>query len=58
MVKEGATLVTINIDKKVKDEAIELFSELGLTMSSAFNIFLRQCIIEGGLPFEIKKKQE
>lgn len=58
MVKKDSTLVTINVDKKVKDDAMELFNELGLTMSSAFNMFLRQCIIEGGLPFEIKKKQE
>ena len=32
----------IRIDKEVKKEANELFDDLGLDMSSAVNIFLRQ----------------
>ena len=44
----------IRIDSKVKAEANELFSELGIDMSSAVNIFLRQCILHGGLPFKVE----
>ena len=44
----------IRIDSNVKTEANELFKELGIDMSSAVNIFLRQCILHGGLPFKVE----
>jgi len=53
-----ATLPTqIRIDEEVKKQAIELFGKLGLDISSAVNIFLRQSILQGGLPFEVKVPQ-
>ena len=49
-----ATVPTqVRIDEKLKKQATELFSQLGMDMSSAMNIFLRQCIMRGGLPFEV-----
>lgn len=47
----------ICIDSHVKKQANELFSELGMDMSSAVNIFLRQCIMRGGLPFKVEVPQ-
>lgn len=47
----------IRIDQNVKQEAAELFAMLGIDMSSAVNMFLRQCIIHGGLPFDVKIPQ-
>ena len=47
----------IRIDSGVKKQANELFNELGLDMSSAVNIFLRQCIMRGGLPFKVEVPQ-
>ena len=47
----------IRIDVTVKKQANELFSELGLDMSGAVNIFLRQCILRGGLPFKVEIPQ-
>ena len=44
----------IRIDSNVKTEANELFKNLGIDMSSAVNIFLRQCILNGGLPFKVE----
>ena len=44
----------IRIDSKVKEQANVLFADLGLDMSSAVNIFLRQCILRGGLPFNVE----
>ena len=50
-----ATIPTqIRIDSKVKEQAASLFSELGMDISSAVNIFLRQCILRGGLPFPVE----
>lgn len=43
--------VTIRIDDNLKKEADELFAELGITLSGGINLFLRQCLREGGLPF-------
>ena len=50
-----ATVPTqIRIDSNIKQQATELFSSLGMDMSSAVNIFLRQCILRGGLPFSVE----
>lgn len=45
------TNVTIRIDDELKAEADELFADLGLSLSGAISVFLRQCVREGGLPF-------
>jgi len=47
----------IRIDKSVKEQACTLFNELGLDLSGAVNIFLRQCILHEGLPFPVEKPQ-
>lgn len=49
-----ATVPTqVRIDENLKKQATELFSQLGIDMSSAMNIFLRQCVMRGGLPFDV-----
>lgn len=49
-----ATVPTqVRIDEGLKKQATELFAQLGMDMSSAMNIFLRQCVMRGGLPFEV-----
>jgi len=45
--------VSFRIDADIKKQADELFAELGLNMTTAFNIFLRQSIREGRIPFDI-----
>lgn len=46
--------MNIRINKVVKQEAQQIFSDLGLDMTTAINIFLRQVIITRGIPFELK----
>ena len=41
-------------DKAIKDQAEEIFNELGLNMTTAVNMFLRTAIREHGIPFELK----
>ncbi len=48
------TNLNIRTDKQVKAQAEMLFETLGLNMSTAVNIFLRQAIREKGIPFEVK----
>ena len=50
----ATTPTQIRIDTTVKEQATILFAELGMDMSSAVNIFLRQCILHGGLPFSVE----
>lgn len=44
----------IRIDADIKKQATDLFNDLGLDMSSAVNLFLHQCVLRGGLPFNIE----
>jgi len=52
------TNLNIRINKDLKERAEAFFSELGLNMSSAFNIFIRQALREGKIPFEISLANE
>jgi len=47
------TNLNIRIDKDLKEQAEVFFNELGLNMSSAFNIFIRQSLRQGKIPFEL-----
>lgn len=49
------TTINVKVEENVKKQALELFEELGLDMSTAMNLFLKQSIRYGGIPFEIKK---
>ena len=50
----NTTNVTIRMDADLKAQAEELFAELGMNLTTAFNVFVRQSLRQGGLPFEIK----
>ena len=50
----AATNLNIRSDKDIKEQAEQIFSELGLNMTTAINIFLRTAIREHGLPFPLK----
>ena len=53
-----ATVPTqVTIDENLKKQASELFAQLGMDMSGAMNIFLRQCVLRGGLPFSVELPQ-
>lgn len=48
------TSMTIRMNREVKQEAQALFAALGMDMTTAINVFLRQAIRFGGFPFEVK----
>ena len=50
----ATTPTQIRIDADIKKQATALFNELGLDMSSAVNLFLHQCVLRGGLPFNVE----
>lgn len=45
--------ISIRMDAELKAQADVLFAELGMNMSTAFNIFVRQALREGKIPFNI-----
>ncbi len=45
--------INIRMDDGLKEKADILFSELGMNISTAFNIFIRQAVRQGGIPFDI-----
>jgi DNA-damage-inducible protein J len=47
------TNLSIRMDKALKEQAEILFSELGMNMTTALNIFVRQAVRQGKIPFEI-----
>ena len=47
--------VTLRVDDELKKQADALFAELGLNLTTAFNIFLRQSVREQQLPFQVSK---
>ena len=48
---------TIRIEPEVKKEATVILDELGLSMSTAVNAFLKALVREGGMPFEMMVKK-
>jgi DNA-damage-inducible protein J len=50
----ATTNVNVRVDSELKKKAEQLYSELGLNMSTAMNIFLKQSVRYGGIPFELR----
>jgi len=48
--------VTMRIDRNVKEAAEQLFSRLGLNMTTAVGLFLRKAISEDAIPFVVSAK--
>jgi len=47
------TNLNIRMDSRTKKEAEELFAELGLNFTTAFNVFVKQCLRTRSIPFAI-----
>jgi len=45
--------VTIRLDRDVKERAEQMFEDLGMSLSTAINVFVRQSLRHGGVPFEL-----
>lgn len=51
------TNVTIRMDKDLKTEADNLFEDLGINFSTAINMFIKKCVREDRIPFEISRQK-
>ncbi|MGB4406077.1 MAG: type II toxin-antitoxin system RelB/DinJ family antitoxin [Sphaerochaeta sp.] len=57
MVVKADTSMTIRMKREVKQKAQLIFADLGMDMSTAINVFLRQAINHNGFPFEVVLKE-
>ena len=48
------TSMSIRLDSEVKEQAQQVFNSLGMDMTTAINIFLRQAIQYQGLSFDVR----
>ena len=53
MAKSNTSNISIRMDSNLKAAAEKLYEELGMNLSTAFNIFVRQSLRERGIPFKI-----
>lgn len=51
----AATNIQVRIDPALKAEAEQLFSDIGLDMPTAIRLFLKQSVINNGIPFSLER---
>lgn len=47
------SVISVRVDEDTKLNAEDIFKDMGLNMSVAVNLFLKQVIRTGGIPFEV-----
>jgi DNA-damage-inducible protein J len=50
--------ISISIDDGLKEQAESLFSKLGMDMSMAISIFLRQTVRQGKIPVDVSEEND
>jgi DNA-damage-inducible protein J len=56
--KMAQTNINIRMDAVLKKQAESLFAEMGINMTTAFNIFVRQSVRQRKIPFEISAEND
>ena len=50
----ASTNFSVRMDSEIKKQCEALYGELGMSLTTAINVFLRQSLRAGGLPFEVR----
>ena len=53
----STTNFSVRMDSDIKKQCETLYSELGMNLTTAINVFLRQSLRVGGFPFEVRLEQ-
>ncbi len=51
------TNFSVRMDSEIKKQCESLYNELGMNLTTAINVFLRQSLRVGGFPFDVKLEQ-
>ncbi len=49
----STTNFSVRMDRDIKKQCEALYGELGMTLTTAINVFLRQSLRAGGFPFDV-----
>ena len=52
-----ATNFTVRMDSDIKKQCEAIYGELGINLTTAINVFLRQSLRAGGFPFDVRLDQ-
>ena len=53
--KESTTTIfSVRMDKDIKSQCETMYGELGINLTTAINVFLRQSLRAGGFPFDVR----
>ena len=53
----ASTNFSVRMDSEIKQQCEALYGELGMNLTTAINVFLRQSLRAGGFPFEVRLDQ-
>ena len=53
----ASTNFSVRMDSEIKKQCENLYGELGMNLTTAINVFLRQSLRVGGFPFEVRLDQ-
>lgn len=53
----NTTNFSVRMDSDIKKQCEALYSELGVNLTTAINVFLRQSLRVGGFPFDVRMEQ-
>lgn len=56
--KNAVSQIAVRVDDELKKEATAIFNELGLDMSTAVKLFLKQSVLRRSIPFDVKLDSE
>lgn len=56
--RNAVSQIAVRVDDELKKEATAIFNELGLDMSTAVKLFLKQSVLTRSIPFEVKLDSE
>ena len=54
----ASSVVQVRVDTALKNQAQAIYDSLGLDLSSAIRMFLKKSVVENGIPFETKVKED
>ena len=55
---DKSATINVRLTPQLKKDAEEVFDKLGLSMTNAIEIYLRQVVMRGGLPFDVVISEE
>ena len=53
----NTTNFSVRMDSDIKKQCETLYGELGMNLTTAINVFLRQSLRAGGFPFDVRLEQ-